>query len=92
MALSTQKGKDRVYLSLKRKYEVVKAAGCGAVLIRKLAEVFGCSKSQIGVILKKRNEIVSQYKANMANSSVQLKKIVDDPSMATLTTVFTNGT
>ena len=74
MALSTPKGKDRVYLSLKSKYEVVKAAGCGAVPIRKLAEVFGCSKSQIGVILKKRNEIVSQYEANMANSSVQLKK------------------
>ena len=47
MALSTQKGKDRVYMSLKMKYEVVKAADSGAVPIRKLAEVFGCSKSQI---------------------------------------------
>lgn len=30
--------------------------------------------SQIGVYVKKSNEIVSQYKANMAHSSAQLKK------------------
>ena len=56
--------KKQVHLSLEKKVEVIKAAEKGNRNIRSLAEEFGCGKTQVAEILKKKNIIMCKYSSN----------------------------
>ena len=75
MSLSTQK--RRVHLSLKKKVEVITTAEKNRTLsLKALGELFGCGKTQIGKILKNKENILASYEANAsAAHSVSLLRV-----------------
>jgi alpha-tubulin suppressor-like RCC1 family protein len=75
MSLSTQK--KRVHLSLKKKVEVITTAEKNRSLsLKALGELFGCGKTQIGKILKNKENILASYEANAsAAHSVSLLRV-----------------
>ena len=63
MSLSTVK--QRVHLSLKKKVEVIDTSRKNRTLtLKALGDFFGCSKTQIGKILKNKESILASYGAN----------------------------
>ena len=72
----TEEGrKKRNDLSLKMKYEVIKAAEREPnVGTRKLADTFKCGKTQIQTIIKNKQHIKDLYVSNASSSLTQYKK------------------
>ena len=57
------------------KYEVIKAAEREpGIASRKLAEVFGCGRSQIQTILKSKRQIKELFESNASDSLIQFRK------------------
>ena len=46
----------------------------GTASLRQLAERFECSKSQIGILLKNKAKILSQFEENVPITALHLKK------------------
>lgn len=75
MSLSTLKAHGRNALSLKKKVEVIKAAKNNPQFsVRRLADLFGCGKTQISTILKEKETILELFEANAASESVSSRK------------------
>ena len=61
---------------MKRKLEVIKEKGKNPLLThRALAEMFGCGRTQIAQILKKKDTIMTIYQSNAAGSRIHKNKI-----------------
>ena len=63
--MATKKRND---LTLARKFEVIKTAE------KKLAEMFGCGKIQVSVILRNKERIKELYAANASSQRCQTSK------------------
>ena len=62
--------KQRVHLSLKKKVEVIETSRKYRTLtLKALGDLFGCSKMQIGKILKNKESILASYGANDSGES-----------------------
>ena len=73
MASSTSKKRND--LSLKLKYEVIKAAEREpSIPSRKLAKTFDCGRTQIQTILKNKDHIKDLYESNASDSLKQFRK------------------
>jgi len=63
--------KTRNYLTLEKKVKLIKHAekhpGMG---VRALGELFECGKTQVGVILKSKETLLSMYESNASSSRV----------------------
>ena len=72
MASSSTKRND---LSLKMKYEVIKAAKTEPKIgVKKLSKAFGCGKIQISTILKNKQSIKELYESNANEGLCQAHK------------------
>lgn len=69
--MATKKRND---LTLACKYEVIKTAEKKSIGVRKLAEMFGCGKTQISVILRNKERIKELYAANASGQRCQTSK------------------
>ena len=59
-------GKKRKCLTLKERVEVIKTLEKHpGMKMQSLAELFGCGKTQIFTIIKKKDSTLSMYEANM---------------------------
>jgi hypothetical protein len=71
----SSKGKHKRHeLDLKTRYEVIKFSDSNPKeSTRKLAEKFGCGRTQIQKILLKRDEILSAFEANSSGDTKRLR-------------------
>ena len=72
---SSSGSQKRNYLSLEKKVEVIRhLQNNPGVSVRSLAEIFGCGKTQIALILKNKESILSLFQANISSSRVHTSK------------------
>ena len=84
--------KKRNDLTLEKKVEVIKFY-CKNTGIKQgaLAEMFRCGRTQIAMILKHRESILTRYESNASDKRVKLVRYHVHQYMLQLTSTFMNG-
>ena len=67
--LSKEPTAGRKCLTLREKVEVIQLSGTGGISARKLADRFGCGKTQITKALKNKQKIMSEWNSNESSST-----------------------
>ena len=71
MASLTAGAAKRNYLTLEKKVQLIKHAQKNPRMsVRALGELFECGKTQVGLILKSKESLLSMYESNASGSRV----------------------
>ena len=69
LTLSKEPTAGRKCLTLREKVEVIQPSGTGGISARKLADRFGCGKTQITKALKNKQKAMSEWNSNESSST-----------------------
>ena len=63
--------KKRTYLTLEKKIELIKHVKTNpGISVRALGEIFGCGKTQVCRMLKRKESLLTMFESNVSGSKV----------------------